>query len=384
MMRRVVALRALLAAGDAVVEVGMALLILSRTHNTLVFGLIMAVPWWAGLAAQVSSGIGIDQIHPRTLIALSLAARGVLVIALCVIPGVWWAAGIFFLIMFGAPPANTAVALWEAHLTQHRGDALQGLTSRVQQGEAVAQIVAYLSMGWLGRVIPGLALIIAIVPWGIGWGVSYAGSWETPAPSAIQRSGGTTPRLHLTRPAQYLIAVSGAAAFIVFGANALLAPAVVRLWQQSAAHYAWVVIALSAGHGLGGRLTQHRRFRTLGHQLTAGLGGMALGLAGLAAMGWPGILGVVAVTGLANALFAKALLQWFQQHVPSAQLGRTLAWRGVVMALAAGGGAVVAGGFGQSFGLRIAFALWSLSGALLTVAVGVGMRRIGSTINQSL
>lgn len=53
--RELVQSRALAAGGDAMIEVAIALLILHRTHSPAALGLVLSMPWWAGIISNLTS-----------------------------------------------------------------------------------------------------------------------------------------------------------------------------------------------------------------------------------------------------------------------------------------------------------------------------------------
>jgi hypothetical protein len=164
----------------------------------------------------------------------------------------------------------------------------------------------------------------------------------------------------------HLTILSGLAAFLVLGANVLTAPAMSSLWHQPTSRYAWALLAIAVGQWLGGQYLRHGKPMMLRTQLLLGFGGLT-GMFGIlaSAQGLWLALPALVLGGLANALFARAIVIWVQSHVQSEILGRVL-----VMLIGAGAGTVLAGWLGQTLGIREVFTLWAGGGMVLAMMAG--------------
>lgn len=369
-MRRIVAVRALMAAGDALIEVGIALLILSRAHgNVAILGLVLALPWAAGLAAQLGSLPWIDRVSRRRIVVWSVGWRAVLVLILAWMPSVALDAAAFFLIFLTASPANTALHALIPVVARDEAD-IRKINVAIQQWEPVAQASAYGVAGilfvghWMawGMGLAALPFVVALV-------VAVGLPVGTPAPPARpQRLKEVASVFQHNRTLTQLTILSGLAAFVTLGANVLTAPAMSHLWHQPTAHYGWALLAIAGGQWLGGVYLRRGKPMMLRSQLVLGFMGLTAMFGLLAASNglWLALPALM-LGGLANALFARAIVIWIQSHVGPEILGRVLTARGIIMLAGAGAGTVLAGWLGQSIGIREAFAIWAGGGMILVL-----------------
>ncbi len=95
--RQLLQIRALMSGGDALIEVGIAVLILFRGHgNVMVLGLILALPWIARLLSHAGSISWIDRVPRKAVLVIGNSAKVLIVIALALMPNIVWD-GILFL-----------------------------------------------------------------------------------------------------------------------------------------------------------------------------------------------------------------------------------------------------------------------------------------------
>ncbi len=369
-MRRLVAVRALMAMSDALIEVGIALLILMRAHgNVTVLGLVLALPWLAGLTSQLGSLSWIDRVSRRAVLVWSVGLRALMVIILAVMPSVPLDALAFFLIFLAAAPGDTALhALIPAIALDEAG--IRTVNIKIQQWEPLAQAAAYgvagilfvghfLSWGMGLAALPFLlALVVAV---GLPVGIPALTARPQPLKEVLEI-------FQQNRTLTSLTFLSGLAAFVALGANVLTAPAMSRLWHQPTAHYAWALLAIAAGQWLGGQYLRHGHPMMLRTQLLWGFTGLTVMFGLLAASnGLLLALPALVLGGFANALFARAIVIWVQSRIQPELLGRVLTARGIAMLVGAGLGTLVAGWLGQTLGIRTTFVLWAGGGMILTM-----------------
>ncbi len=369
-MRRIVAVRALMAAGDALIEVGIALLILARDHgNVAVLGLVLALPWLAGLAAQLGSLPWIDRVSRRAIVGWSVGLRAVLVVALAWMPSVALDAAAFFLIFLTASPATVALHALIAVVSPSE-DGVRKINISIQQWEPIAQALAYGVAGILfvghrmawGMELAALPFVVALV---VAMGLPIGSPAPTATPQPLKE---VVAVFRQDRLLARLTILSGLAAFLVLGANVLTAPAMRVLWNQPTAHYGWALLAIAAGQWLGGLYLRHGHPLELRRQLVLGFMGLTamFGLLAVSNGLWLA-LPALAMGGFANALFARAIVVWIQSHIQGEVLGRVLTVRGIIMLVGAGAGTVLAGWLGQTLGIRPTFLIWAGGGMILVL-----------------
>ncbi len=369
-MRLIVTVRALMAVGDALIEVGIALLILARSRgNVAVLGLVLALPWLAGLTSQLGSLPWIDRASRRVILIWSVGLRVILVMALAAMPSVPLDAIAFFLIFLTASPADVALHALIPDMA-HDEAGVRKINITIQQWEPVAQALAYGVAGilFVGHFLAwgmGLAALPFILALGATVGLQVGASTPTAASPPIKEVVGVFRRDRLL---SRLTVLSGLAAFFALGANVLTAPAMSSLWHQPTAHYAWALFAIAGGQWLGGQYLRHGHPLMLRAQLVLGFIGLTAMFGLLAASnGLLLALPSLVLGGFANALFARAIVIWVQSRIQPELLGRVLTTRGIVMLVGAGLGTLVAGWLGQTLGIRTTFTLWAGGGMILTM-----------------
>jgi MFS family permease len=336
--------------------------------------LVLMVP--AGVAAPFLAALA-DRFRSERVLALSLAARGALMLA-C-------AAAVFVdvtpLVVFG-------LAIVASLLARLAGPAQAATLPRLVSGDEglaaantlVSQIEALATVA--GPAIAGLLLAFGNVSGAIlfaGLGVLsaslLAGRILAPAPEVRPdaAAGGRLSELvegvavvARDRSLRVLVALFGAQTFLAGALNVFLVIVSVRLVHLGESGVGFLNGALGVGGGLGAFIALVLAGRHLPASVRAGL--LLWGLPLTAVAIWPDplvALAALACVGAGNTLLDVGVFTSIQQSAPPAALGRVFGVIEGIGVLAVGLGALAAPALVAACGIR-----WSLAGAGLALALG--------------
>ena len=373
--------RSLTAGADALVEVGIALLILRRSGGNIgVLGMVLALPWAAGLLSQLSAIGWIDRLPKKFILIVGSFIRAGLVLILALIPWVGADAFFYFLLFVVASPSDTALHAMIPAIAPN-AEGIRAINNKIQQWEPLAQGTAYILAGVLfaGRLLTwgmGLAAVPLLIAGLVALrlpAVATSANSQTPTPTtSLWQTFRQSPMLII------LTAISFGSSFLVLGANVLLAPAMHRMWDQPTAHYAWALLAIGGGQALGGYYLTHGARLSFSRQILIGFTGFMAGLTMLAMSHsvWLALPTLIFM-GTFNALFSRAIAIEIQSTTSQEILGRVLSVRGLIMIIGAGLGTLAAGWIGEMAGVRAAYEIWEVVGLLgLFVLVAILNARV--------
>lgn len=399
MIRYVLYLRSLAAAGEAAIELGLVVVVWQATHSGLALGGMLAIPWMASLISQGLAPLWIDRVERlvvmqwanrlRTILA---AIAGIVLIDLNTGIVIELLAILLAGIAMSQNAHNDAFQALTPTIAQAAPFDLRTLVSRIQMAESLAAGGIYASgaLWLLGGGSPAMLWAIAAGAFGL------AGIMRLPRQTPV--SAASAPSVPLTGrsdPGAYrvigtfwrdqpivlmwtLISVVLAGAFV--GANVLLAPALSQLWGVSVARgYGWVLLAIAVGGVFGGKIVDNRRWNRLVLARQVQIAVSSLGLIFIAASLVHHVLsalGLLILSGIAAALMARAVALTIQAAAPEAIRGRVMAIRALGMLLGAGVGSVIAGMFVQWAGPQVALMGWGLGLMGLGISVPLIQRRI--------
>ena len=372
--------RSLSAGGDAMIEVAIALLILHRTHSPAALGLVLSMPWWAGILSNLTSAAWIDRVSRRLILIWGNILRALVVLVLAVIPSLWGDTIAYFFLFVVVAFYNNA---FQAMTPVLAGNNLKNMISLIQQWESLAGAAAYIvvSVGFVRpQTIPGIFIIAAILFVVSAVRVATVkvdqAQWRSRENSALtttsaqQQYAEALSAFRANRTLSWLTGISFLGAVLVFGANVLTAPAVSRLWHQPTARYGWALLAIAIGQWLGGKLIGTPQVQKLTAKDRILIGFSGLSLAFLALATWHVIfvaLVILVLEGLANAMASRAISEWIQAHIPKQVLGRVMSLRGILLISGAGIGSLVAGLSATHFGVMTAFYSWGALGIIIVL-----------------
>ncbi len=375
--------RALAAGGDAMIEVAIALLILHRTHSPAALGLVLSMPWWAGIISNLTSTAWIDRVSRRLILVWGDILRAILVIAIAVIPSLIGDTVAYFLLFGVAALYNTS---FQAMTPVLSGDKLKTMIALIQQWESLAAAAAYLmvSVGFVRpSTIPWIfsvaAILFVLSALRIGTIKAAVNAWHPQgdfptAPTSTRKQYSEGFAAFRKNPTlSWLTVISFFGAVLVFGFNVITAPAMRRVWHQPTAHYGWALLAIAIGQWVGGKLLSTEMVQKMTSKMRVVIGFSGLSLGFLALGIWHEILVallILAVGGIANALASRAISQWIQTHTPKNILGRIMSLRGLFLISGAGIGSLAAGVVVTRFGVITTFYSWGVLGILIVLAVG--------------
>lgn len=375
--------RSLAAGGDAMIEVAIALVILHRTHSPAALGLVLSMPWWAGIISHLTSTAWIDRVSRRTILIWGDILRGILVLAIVAIPSLIGDTVAYFFLFGVAALYNNAFQAMTPVLSR---DALKGMIGLIQQWESLAAAAAYIivSIGFVrASTIPWIfslaALLFAVSAFRIGTIKTEKSAWlpheEAPsAPTSIrQQYGEGFAAFRNNRTLSWLTGISFLGAALVFGANVLTAPAMRRLWHQPTTRYGWALLAIAIGQWLGGKLLTTTKVQnmTLKSRIVVGFSGLSLAFLALGTWHEIAVALIILVgAGTANAMASRAVSQWIQTYTPKNILGRVMSLRGLFLISGAGIGSLLAGIFATRFGLVTTFYSWGILGLVIVLTAG--------------
>lgn len=373
--------RALMAGADALVEVGIALLILRRSGGNIgVLGMVLALPWAAGLLSQLSAIGWIDRLPKKFILIVGSFIRAGLVLILALIPWVGADAFFYFLLFVVASPSDTALHAMIPAIAPN-AEGIRAINNKIQQWEPLAQGSAYVLAGvlFVGRFLT-LGMGLAALPLLVA-GLAALRLPTTPLTLNSHISNPTTSLWQTFRQSPMLIGltvISFGAAFLVLGANVLLAPAMRALWHQPTAHYAWALLAIAAGQALGGYYLTHGARLSFSRQILIGFTGFIAGLTILAMSQsvWLALPTLIFM-GAVNALFSRGIAIEIQSSISQKVLGRVLSARGLIMIIGAGLGTLAAGWIGKLAGVRTTYEIWTVAGMVGLLAVWLGFEILG-------
>lgn len=373
--------RSLAAGGDAMIEVAIALLILHRTHSPAALGLVLSMPWWAGIVSHLTSTAWIDRVSRRLILIWGDILRAVIVLAIAIIPSLVGDTIGYFLLFGVAALYNSA---FQAMTPVLSGSHLKGMISLIQQWESLASAAAYIivSVGFVkSNTIPWIFALAAVLfifsALRIGTISVDKTSWQPHEdPSAMATSTQQQYReafiaFQANRTLSLLTVVSFFGAALVFGANVLTAPAMHRVWHQPTARYGWALLAIAIGQWLGGRIIGTPKVQQLTSKgrIIIGFSGLSVAFFALGTWHFLAIAMVILVAaGTANAVASRAISEWIQTYTPKHLLGRVMSLRGLFLISGAGLGTLLAGVVANHFGVITTFYSWAVLGGLIVSA----------------
>ncbi len=353
--------------GDNFTEVALAVSVLLWSHhNPAVLGVVLAMTYAPRLSLGWIALGWIDRWHKRTLLLVGDWGRALLVLSIAVFHNLSWTMAAIFLMytlsMVYQPTVRTIQPQLAGSVEANRVS-----VTRQNQWMQAASILAYLSSGLIilrfgslaGFVVDsftylGASVLVLTIP-------ATLGVW-TPHPVAgasyLQQVGEGFRYIRHHRLPIGLILTSFGGMIAVAASQVLLAPAVHTMWHLPTAIYAWMLLAVAVGAGVGSRLLEtHGQQFELRKILVAGFVLTAIAVAGLAAL--PGILwallGTGIVMGIGNSAFATSIMVWLQQTLPMNIRGRVMTVRVITMGLGGLAGSLGAGFVARHTSISLGF-----------------------------